>query len=110
MSGMRNETRVHFGLCLVIVTILSGTGHAFGQKRSIVRRTIVGYVKNREGRPVANARVCAMGTRPISGAVPCGKSDLKGRFAFVVWVLDKYTISAEQIPAGYPNPRFGLYG
>jgi hypothetical protein len=107
---MRNERRINLLLCLVIATLVGVSESAFGQKGINVRRTIVGYVKSRDGRPVSNATVCAFWTRPIQGAVPCGRSNLRGRFAFVVWAPDKYTITAEKISAGYPDPRFSFYG
>ena len=107
---MRNERRINLLLCLMITTLVGVSEPAFGQKGISVRRTIVGYVKNRDGRPVSNAKVCAFWTRPIQGAVPCGRSNLRGRFAFVVWAPDKYTITAEKISAGYPDPRFSFYG
>ncbi len=107
---MRKERRINLLICLVIATLVCVSDRALGQRGIDVRRTIVGHVKNRAGRPVSNARVCAFWTRPIQGAVPCGKSNLRGRFAFVVWAPDKYTITAEKISAGYPDPRFSFYG
>jgi len=96
--------------CVLVLMFIYGPRMACGQEAPAFSRTIVGYVKTRDDHAVSGATICALGTRPISGALPCGKSNLKGRFAVAVWVPDRYTLTAEHIARGYPSPRHGFYG
>jgi len=105
---MKSKTRSHL-YCVLVLLFICGPSIAFAQEPAFSRR-ITGYVKTREDGPVSGATVCALGTRPISGALPCGKSNLTGRFAFDVWSPDRYRLTAEHIAKGYPNARHGFYG
>src|SRR5437899_266254 len=108
--GMTKDSIRRHLYCVLMLLFIYGPGIASGQEGPTFSRTIVGYVKTREDHAVSGATVCAWGTRPISGAVPCGKSNLKGRFAFGVWSPDRYTLTAEHLAKGYPNARYSFYG
>ncbi len=53
-------------------------------------------------------RLTRMG--PVAGRIPCGVSKRDGSFSLEVWWPDIYTISAEDLPNGYPNSINGFYG
>jgi hypothetical protein len=71
---------------------------------------IRGAVLNQEGVAVDGAEVCAWGTGPISGAVPCSKSTRDGRFSVGVFRADMYTVYATHFGKGYPQARWSFYG
>jgi hypothetical protein len=70
----------------------------------------MGVVIDKENQPISHANVCAWGTGPINGRLPCGQSGPDGHFAVNVYRPDTYTISAEQLEQGYPEAIWGFYG
>src|SRR6266516_181228 len=99
-----------FCRCLLVVTFAWGTLSSSGQAQPDFSRTIAGVVVDKEDDPVPDARVCAWGTYPMAGCVPCGQSSTDGRFAIVVHRPDKYTIKAEALSEGYPDATWAFYG
>ena len=71
---------------------------------------IRGTVVDQDGGAVEGAEVCAWGTGPISGGVPCFKSTRGGRFSITVFRADTYTVSAKHFEKGYPEGRWTFYG
>lgn len=71
---------------------------------------MTGYVKDRDGRPVPRAKVCAEPHSGWTGPIPCGESDEDGSFSLRIWRPGTYTISAESKVLGYPNAWSGFYG
>jgi hypothetical protein len=107
MPDTRNVANIS-RLCLFAVIL--GFGAASAQVRPVFSRTIRGVVLDKENQPVSDARVCAWGTAPMGGVVPCGQSNLKGQFAFDVHRGDTYTITASALAEGYPEASWGFYG
>jgi hypothetical protein len=99
-----------YGLCLLVISFACETGQASGQELPRFTRTITGVVVDKENQPVADARVCAWGTGPIAGRVPCAESNRGGQFAIDVYRPDTYKISAENLAQGYPEAIWGFYG
>jgi len=89
--------------CHLIVTVfLFSCVHAAGQSQVRGPRDITGVVVEQNQNPLKGVNVCAMGTRPISGRIPCSLSNADGQFLIKVNVTDTYTIGAEHIEMGYP--------
>jgi len=80
------------------------------QQPHAISRQLIGYVRDREGRPVAGADVRANGQRGSAGMLPRASSKADGSFTINIWCPDTYTISAEHIGAGYPDVANGFYG
>ncbi len=109
VPDMKSVTKI-YGLCLLAVTFTYGTASASAQAESVFTRTITGGVVDKEDQPVADATVCAWGTGPMAGVLPCGQSSPKGQFAFDVHRPDTYTITASALAQGYPEAIWGFYG
>src|SRR5262249_3398162 len=92
--------------CMVVLAFLP----ASGQEGPTFSRRVVGYVKDRDNRALAGARVCANPHGAIAGIIPCGLSEANGRFTLIVWWPGTYTISAEDLVEGYANVNCAFYG
>ena len=88
--------------CLIVTVFLFSCVHALGQSQVPGPRDITGVVIEQNQNPLKGANVCALGTRPISGRIPCSLSNADGQFLIKVDVTDTYTIGAEHIEIGYP--------
>ncbi len=75
---------------------------ALGQEKVRSPREIAGVVVEQDGKPLEGATVCAFGTRPMAGRIPCSQSNGKGQFLINVYTTDTYTIGAEHLERGYP--------
>src|SRR5213080_1041385 len=71
---------------------------------------IRGTVVDQEGVAVDGAEVCAWGTGPISGILPCSQSTQDGRFSIPVSRADTYSVSGKHFKKGYPEGRWAFYG
>jgi len=91
-----------FFCCLIVTVFLFSCVHAFGQSQVPGPRQITGMVVEQNQNPLKGANVCALGTRPISGRIPCSLSNADGQFLIKVYATDTYTIRAEHIELGYP--------
>ena len=80
------------------------------QQPHAISRQLIGYVRDREGRPVVGAEVRANGQRGSAGRLPTTVSKADGSFTINIWWPDTYSISAEHIRAGYPDVTNGFYG
>ena len=97
--------------CIAMLAFLCcGTMPTSGQERPRFSRYVIGYVKDHEDHPLADAKICANPHGPIAGRIPCAVSKADGSFSLEVWWPDTYTISAEDLPHGYPNATNGFYG
>lgn len=74
----------------------------FGREKVRGPRDITGTVFEQDGKSLAGATVCALGTRPMAGRLPCSKSNANGQFLISVYATDTYTIGAEHLKRGYP--------
>lgn len=97
-------------ICGFVLSLSVLASPVAGQQRNPVRHTITGSVVDEQQEPVSGARICAEGTRPMGGVVPCSQSDAKGEFSIGVEYLDTYTIYAEHFQLGYPNASWSFYG
>jgi len=97
-------------LCGLLSSLAVGAVYGFDLRPGIFSQTIIGTVVDMAGQPIAGARVCASGTRPMAGRIPCTQSDLSGRFSIHIDQPDTYTISAEHLELGYPEAIWGFYG
>ena len=75
-----------------------------------ISRQLIGYVRDREGRPAAGAEVRANGRRGSAGKLPAAVSKADGSFTLNITRPDTYSISAEHPGAGYPDVTNGFYG
>lgn len=91
-----------FFCCLIVTVFLFSCVHALGQNQVSGPRQITGVVVEQNQNPLKGANVCAMGTRPMAGRIPCSLSSADGQFLINVYVADTYTIGAEHIEMGYP--------
>jgi hypothetical protein len=71
---------------------------------------IRGMVVDQAGLAVDDAEVCAWGTGPMAGRLPCSGSGHNGRFSIPVSRADTYTVSAKHFAKGYPDGHFSFYG
>jgi hypothetical protein len=101
-------SRLNFSILLTC--LCSSMIIAPGQEQPSFSRRVIGYVKDREGRPVLKAKVCAQPYSAWTGPIPCGWSKADGRFTLVFWRPGRYTISAEHLVEGYPEATNGFYG
>jgi hypothetical protein len=86
-----------------VLTILSYSClNVLAQSNAQSPRTITGVVVEQDGTLLADATVCALGTLPMAGRLPCGKSNKTGQFSVNVYARDSYTIDAEHFAHGYP--------
>jgi hypothetical protein len=106
---MKNVIKI-CGLFWLVATFFCVTVPASAQDLPRFTRTITGVVVDKEDQPVADARVCAWGTGPMAGRVPCAESNPSGQFAIDVYRPDTYKISAENLARGYPEAIWGFYG
>jgi hypothetical protein len=109
LLNMKSATKA-FRPWLLAIIFGWGALAGVGQTPSVFPRTIVGVVVDKENNPVEGANVCAWGTRPMSGRVPCGKSSPNGGFAVNVHVPDTYSLNAEHFEKGYPEAIWAFYG
>ena len=94
--------------CALICSLLCAT--ARGQEKVRGPRVISGIVVEQDGKPLEGARVCALGTRPMAGRIPCSKADAQGQFLINVDGADTYTIGAEHLERGYPPVQVRIPG
>ena len=84
---------------------------AFAQQRPTFSRRIVGSVWNREHHAVSGAKVCATPNGGLGTRIPCGTSAADGAFTIdVQWPGRTYTISVEDLAAGYPDASNAFFG
>lgn len=83
---------------------------AYGQDEPTFSRTLTGYVKDREGQPIAKAKVCAQPHSDWKGFIQCSRSKPDGSFKLKFWRPGRYGISAEHKAAGFPETHTGFYG
>jgi hypothetical protein len=94
----------------VLVWLCCGVIIAHAQDQPTFSRRVVGHVKDREDRPILEARVCAHPHGAWAGLIPCGVSKTDGSFTLDFWSTGTYTISAEKKSEGFPDANDGLYG
>src|SRR5438477_7305538 len=99
-----------FFCCLIVTLFLFSCVHAWGQSQPLSPRDIRGVVVEPNQSPVKGANVCALGTRPMAGRLPCSLSNAQGQFLINVDATDKYTIGAEHFELGYPPFFAGIPG
>src|SRR5215207_4838234 len=58
------------------------------QQPHAISRQLIGYVRDREGRPVAGADVRANGQRGSAGMLPRASSKADGSFTINIWCSD----------------------
>jgi hypothetical protein len=75
-----------------------------------ISRRIVGYVKDRQNHAVAGAEVCADPWSGSAGTIPRTVSKRDGGFTLEILRTGTYTISAQHLTKGYPDPWTGFYG
>ena len=80
------------------------------QERNSVWHKITGTVVDEQEQPVKGAEVCATGTFPSTGPLPCGESNTNGQFSIDVERLATYVVYAEHFEKGYPNATWSFYG
>ena len=94
-----------FALGLLLAT-LAWPAKAQVSGWNIIRGTVV----DQESVAVDGAEVCAWGTGPIAGRVPCSQSRRDGQFSLPVSRADSYTVSAKHLKKGYPEGLWTFYG
>ena len=82
----------------------------FGQARFALSRSVVGYVKDREGHPVAGAHVCANPNGGMAERIICEVSKKDGGFTLGPLRPREYSISAEDKTEGYADAYNAFYG
>lgn len=102
--------RKHSLYALLLALLCCSVMTAYGQEQPAFSRQVIGYVKDREDRPVLKAKVCANPHSAWKVPIPCGVSKADGRFILDFWHPGTYTISAEKKSAGYPDAHNGFYG
>ena len=88
---------------LLAAFVSPARGHVSGW--NIIRGTVV----DQEIVAVDGAEVCAWGTGPIAGIIPCSRSSRDGQFSLAVSRADTYTVSATHFERGYPEGRWTFY-
>jgi hypothetical protein len=89
-------------LSVVLTILLPLCPNASARSIAQSPRTITGVVVEQDATPLAEATVCALGTLPMAGRLPCGNSNTTGYFSINVYARDTYTIAAEHLAKGYP--------
>lgn len=102
------KAAVNTFLCALICSLMCAS--ALGQEKVRGPRDISGIVVEQDGKPLEGARVCALGTRPMGGIIPCSQSNAEGEFLINVSCTDTYTIGAEHLERGYPAMMLRIPG